>query len=198
LLTGRLVAHGAAPYQFRSNEAASYFVKLQSSSGEKILWGKDLARAISESQTQVALGDMVGLQRVAREAITSLQQERNAQGEVVRQRERIAHRNRWVIEKASFFAQRARLARVLRDEQLDRRAAVREHPELVSTFLTLRAAQEFASRRHLSEADTKRFVSLVRDAIEGSIVKGEPLPSVRLREPRTQAPKSKTPPSRTP
>src|SRR5487761_264144 len=45
LLVGRLTEHGRAPYQFRSGEDLSYYVKLLTSRGERTLWGKDLERA---------------------------------------------------------------------------------------------------------------------------------------------------------
>jgi hypothetical protein len=87
-----------------------------------------------------------------------------------------------VVEKVTFFAERARLARRLRDEQLDIRQSVREHPELKSTFISARAAEEFAARRIADPKDRETFLELVREAVAGSIQKGEPLPAVRLRE----------------
>jgi hypothetical protein len=183
LLTGRLIAHGAANYQFRRDEDLSYYVKLQTDRGERIVWGKDLERAIAESTTRAVVGDLVGVRRTAREAVTITQQERNQEGQVIRRSETQAHRNQWAVEKPAFFAERARLARRLRDEQLDASAAVREHPELKSTFLTLRAAQEFANQRIAEPKDRERFVEFVKGAIEDSIRKGAPLPTLRLRDP---------------
>jgi hypothetical protein len=194
LITGRLIDHGAAPYQFRRGEAVSYYVKLLNERGERVLWGQDLKRALSESQTQVKIGDVVGLQRVGRERVTVSSQQRDASGRTVRQDEQVAHRNHWIVEKVSFFAQRARLARRVRDEQLDASATVRAHPELKSTFLTLRAAEAFAERKIDKPEDRARFLDLIKDAIEGSIQRGEPLPEVRLRDAATRA---DSPPRRT-
>jgi len=101
---------------------------------------------------------------------------------VVSQEERHAHRTRWVVEKVTFFAERARLARRLRDEQADIREAVRAAPELKSTFISVRAAEEFAAKRIADPLDRERFLELVKGAMAGSIHKGEPLPSVRLKE----------------
>jgi putative DNA primase/helicase len=178
LITGRLVAHGPAPYQFRRDADASYFVKVLTQRGERTLWGRDLARAIRDSQTKVVPGDMVGVRRTAREAVSIRRGERTLDGRITQQ-EQAAHRNRWIIEKVAFFAERARLARRLRDEQLEASAAVRR-PELKSTFLTLRAARAFAEKRIRNPADQERFVSLVKDAIAGSVRSGEPLPTVKL------------------
>lgn len=186
LLVGRLTEHGRAPYQFRSGEDLSYYVKLLTSAGERTLWGKDIERAISASETRAKVGDLVGARRVGRRAVTVTARQRDAEGRVVRQEEHHAHRTRWVVEKVQFFAERARLARQVRDEQVDARESVRAHPELKSTFLSLRAAEAFAAQRIADPNDRARFLDLVRNAMAGSIRKGEPLPSVRLRVQRAR------------
>lgn len=146
------------------------------------LWGKDLKRALTEGETRPKVGDLVGARRIAREAVTVTSRQRDAEGRVTAQEERHAHRTRWVLEKVAFFAERARMARRLRDEQADVRESVRAHPELKSTFLSVRAAEEFAAQRIGNPQDRERFLELVRGAIAGSIHKGEPLPSVQLRD----------------
>jgi hypothetical protein len=191
LLIGRLKDHGAANYQFRAKEDPSYYVKLLTSRGERVLWGKDLQRAVTEGQTRPKVGDLIGARRIAREAVTVTARERDTEGRVIRQEERSAHRTRWVVEKVSFFAERVRMARRLRDEQADVRESVRAHPELKSTFLSVRAAEEFAAKRIANPEDRERFLALVRGAMSASIHKGEPLPSTSLRsqtaEPATPA-----------
>lgn len=188
LLIGRLASFGRANYQFRAAEEPSYYLKLLTSRGERTLWGKDLERALTQGETRPAVGDLVGARRASREAVTITTRLRDAAGQVVSQAERQAHRTHWVVEKVQFFAERARMARQLRDEQADVRESVRAHPELRSAFLSVRAAEEFASQRIANEADRARFLDLVRGAIAGSIKQGEPLPSVRLRgEPKRAA-----------
>jgi hypothetical protein len=181
LLIGRLKDHGPASYQFRSGEDASYYVRLLTSRGERILWGKDLERAVKEGETQARPGDLVGARRIGRAAVTVTSRHRDSEGRVIAQEEHQAHRTRWVVEKVTFFAERARLARRLRDEQADLRAAVRERPELRSTFLSVRAAEEFAAKRIANPSDRERFLELVKGAMASSIQKGELLPSVSLR-----------------
>ena len=182
LLIGRLKDHGAANYQFRAKEDPSYYVKLLTSRGERVLWGKDLQRALTEGQTRPKVGDLIGARRAAREAVTVTARERDTEGRVIRQEERYAHRTRWVVEKVSFFAERVRMARRLRDEQADVRESVRAHPELKSTFLSVRAAEEFAAKRIANPVDRERFLDLVKGAMSASIHKGEPLPSTSLRD----------------
>jgi len=182
LLIGRLKEHGAANYQFRAKEDPSYYVKVLTSRGERILWGKDLKRAIQEGETQPKIGDLIGARRIRRDAVTVTNRQRDAEGRVIAQEERLAHRTQWVVEKVTFFAQRARLARRLRDEQVDAREAVRAHPELKSTFLSVRAAEDFAEKRISNPEDRERFLTLVKGAMAGSIHKGAPLPSVRMKD----------------
>ena len=74
----------------------------------------------------------------------------------------------------------------MREEQLDVRESVHTHPELKSTFLSIRAAAAFADQRITDPKDRERFLELVRGAMAGSIRKGAPLPSVKLRESRTR------------
>jgi YD repeat-containing protein len=188
-LIGRLVDHGTANYQFRTAEDPSYFVKLLTSSGERVLWGKDLARAIAEGATAPKSGDLVGARRIAREAVTVTSRQRDADGRVVAQEDRQAHRTRWVVEKVKFFAERAKLARQVREDHVDVSAAVRANPELKSTFLSIRAAEELAARKIADPEDRERFLELVRGALAGSIRRGEPLPATRLRAKPAERPK---------
>ena len=187
LVVGRLTAHGRAHYQFRNGGDLSYYVKLLTSYGERTLWGKDLDRAISASETHPKVGDLVGARRVARRAITVTTRQRDDVGRVIRLEEHHVHRTRWVVEKVKFFADRALMARRVREEQADVRESVKAHPELKSTFLSIRAAEAFAAQRIADPADRERFLDLVRGAMAGSIHKGEPLPSVRVRDQRARS-----------
>ncbi len=183
-MIGRLKDHGAANYQFRKREDPSYYLRLMTSRGERILWGKDLERAVKEGETRPRSGDLIGVRRVSREAVTITTRQRDGEGRVIAQEEHHAHRTRWVVEKVAFFAERARLARRLRDEQGDLREVLRERPELRSTFLSVRAAEEFAAKRIADPKDRERFLELVKGAMATSIRKGEPLPTVSLRKSR--------------
>ena len=194
-MIGRLIGYGQASYQFRVDEDPSYYVKLLTSRGPRTIWGKDLERALLESETKPKTGDLVGARRAAREAVTVTVKERDAEGRVVSQRERHAHRSLWVVEKVGFFAERARMARRVRDEQVDVREAVRAHPELRSAFLSVRAAEEFATRKIKDPTDRVRFLELIRGAMAGSIQNGEPLPAVKLRSPARSTTPS-TPPKK--
>lgn len=182
LIVGRLQEHGRATYQFRPDQEPSYYAKLVTVAGVKILWGKDLERAIHAGETKPKAGDLVGARRTGREAVTVVDRTRDAAGKVVTQSEHHAHRTRWEVEKLQLFSERARRARLARDALLDTREAVRRRPELRSAFLSLHAAEQLAAQRYANPEDRERFLEMVREAITTSVQRGEPLPEVRLRE----------------
>lgn len=181
LLVGRLIDHGRESYQFDPRESMSYFLEIGTPEGKRTIWGKDLERAMKQSLTQPQIGDEIAMRRTGAEKVTVQRRERAADGRVIAEHEVGATRNRWVVEKREFFEARAAAAEVLRDPSVDRRKAVRQHPELVGTYLQLHAAQ-LAARRMRDPQDREKFVALVRGALADSVARGEPLQPVRLRD----------------
>ncbi len=178
LIVGRLLEHGPASYQFRQGESASYYLKVATRAGVRLLWGKDLERAVRAGRTRPNIGEMIGARRVSREPVTVKQAAGHA--------DKHTHRTRWEVEKVQHFAERIRLARQVRDRHTDAREAVRRHPELVSTFLTLRGAEHIAARRIAHPQDRVKFLALVREAMANSVAHGDPIPDVRLKDPPAQ------------
>lgn len=181
LIVGRLEAHGPAKYQFRADQSPSYFLKVVTNRGVRILWGTDLARAMAESRTQPQVGSTVGVRRTGYDTFAIPERSRDAAGQLV-ETDRLVKRNRWMVESAQFFAERAQLARRVRETHADAREATKSHPELVSTFLSLRGAEAIAERRIANPRDRERFLALVREAMAKSIRAGDPLPEVRLQD----------------
>jgi hypothetical protein len=180
-ITGRLVDHGVAAYRHDPHEPMSYFVKIETPQGEREIWGVDLNRALKESLTQPNIGDEIGLRAVRRDTVTVQELTRDPEGKVVGQKPLGVHRNRWIVERKEFFAERAAAARTLRDSSVDPKQAARRHPELVGTYLQMHAAQ-IAARQLRDPQDREKFVSLVRSALADAVARGEPLPPVRLKE----------------
>jgi hypothetical protein len=179
-IAGKLLDHGPDTYRHDPDAEASYFVRLGIPGGYREVWGKDIERAVAKSLTQPKIGDEVILLRTGRDTVTVKRTERNAEGALAA-KEVPVFRNRWVIEKRSFFGERERAASVVRNEAIQPTEAVRERPELAGTYLSLKAA-ELASQRLRDPEDRKQFVSLVRRALADDIERGEPLPPARLRE----------------
>jgi putative DNA primase/helicase len=182
LIRGRMVDHGAAPYLHRRGEPPSYFVTVETLRGLRTVWGQDLARAVKESLTQPKAGDEIGLRVVAREPVTVKRLLRGEDGRSLEVGDAQVSRNRWVVEKAAFYDERAAAADLLRNAEVKPLAAVRERPELTGTYLYLKGAEEVAKQKIRDPADQQRFVSLVRAALADSIERGEPMPAVRIRE----------------
>ena len=180
-IAGRLVDHGPAPYRHDPHERMSYFVKLETPTGIREIWGVDLERALKESLTNPKAGDEVGLRAVRRDAVKVSVAERDADGTLVRESPLETHRNHWILEKREFFAERAAAARTVRDAAIDPKVGARRHPELVGTYLQMRAA-ELAAKKFQDPADRATFITRVRAALADRIARGEPLNPVRLRD----------------
>lgn len=186
-IAGRLVEYGRDTYRHDPQEEPSYFVRIETREGRREIWGKDLERAMTQSLTQPQVGDEVVLQKTGRDLVTVKRMDWDDTGRLIGTRDVETHRNRWVIEKSDFLAERAQAAQVIRDSTINPRTAVREHPELAGTYLNLRAA-ELAAERLRDPEDRRRFVALLRTALADEIERGEPLQPVRLRERAAQVP----------
>jgi hypothetical protein len=171
-IVGRLVDHGRAPYRHDPKEAASYYLRIETERGDRELWGVDLERAFRESLSRPTIGDEVTVRAFAREAVTV----KTPEGEI------LAHRNRWIVERSDFLAERARAAQVFRDPTVNAAQGVKEHPELQGSYLQLQAAKLGAERDIRDPQDRERFVARARAAIAQAIERGEPLEPVRIRE----------------
>jgi putative DNA primase/helicase len=196
LLTGTLIDHGRASYRHDPREPMSYFVTIETARGDRTVWGVDLERALRESLTQPAVGEEVRLRAVQEDAVTVRKLKRDAEGKVIAEKDLAVHRNRWIVEKRAFFEARAEAARTLQDRTIDPKEAVKRHPELVGTYLQVRAA-ELAARRFRDPEDRERFVSQVRSALADGVARGEPLPPVRLRERTAERASARSRPVRT-
>jgi putative DNA primase/helicase len=185
LQVGRLVDHGAAHYLHDPRNDRSYFVRIETPSGEREIWGVDLQRALKESLTRPQIGDEIGLRALRQDAVKISRREYDDAGRVVGEKELGASRNAWIVEKRDFFRERAQASRVLRDPNVDRQAAVKQHPELLGTYLQLHAAELAAKTLHNPE-DQRRFVASVRTALADAVARGEPLATVPLKETAAQ------------
>ncbi|MBB6095022.1 hypothetical protein HNQ60_003909 [Povalibacter uvarum] len=185
LQIGRFVDHGAAPYLHDPRNATSYFVRIETPDGERDIWGVDLQRALKDSLTRPQIGDEIGVRALRRDTVKVYRPEHDAEGRVVGEKAHDAHRNAWIVEKRDFFRERVQAARVLRDPNVDRQAAVKQHPELLGTYLQLHAA-ELAAKTLRDPEDQRRFVASVRTALADSVARGEPLATVPLKETAVQ------------
>ena len=119
---GRLVEHGAAPFEHDPQKSDSYFVTLENAKGEqRTIWGVDLERAMKEAAPEI--GEKIGLQH---EGYTPVTLPDGTQ----------THRNAWKVQDAGELAY----------DQLERRLSRSGVKET-----TLDYTRDFAERRGIAE-----------------------------------------------
>lgn len=119
---GRLVEHGAAPYEHQPGKSDSYFVTLENDKGEqRTLWGVDLERAMKEAAPEI--GGKIGLQHEGSTPVTLPDGTQT-------------HRNTWKVQDAGELAY----------SQLERRLSRSGVKET-----TLDYTRDFAERRGIAE-----------------------------------------------
>jgi hypothetical protein len=124
LAAGRLVEHGAAPYEHDPQKSGSYFVTLENAKGDqRTLWGVDLERAMKGAERAPEIGEKIGLQH---EGSTPVTLPDGAQ----------THRNAWKVQDAGELAY----------SQLERRLSRSGVKET-----TLDYTKDFAERRGIAE-----------------------------------------------
>jgi Large polyvalent protein-associated domain 7 len=170
---GVLREHGAAHYRHDPKEAMNYYVKLDTPSGQQLIWGKDFERAIKESLSGVKQGDQVTVQHAGERTVTVPRRRKDEQGNFVREEEVTAYRNRWIVETRDFLRQREEVSRVVRDPNITVEEAIKRHPNLVGTYLELHAAKLAARELYTHEEDRAKFVARVRNQLADEIARGE-------------------------
>ncbi len=172
VVTGQLIEHGKAPYQFNDKKDQSYYVKVQTESGERVVWGKDLDRAMRDSQAKP--GETVALEKVASKEVTAKEKVLDDKGQVVGSRDVDAIRNTWKVgsvDKAQAFVYG------------ERSEVVGKHPELAPAYGTVAAAHKFAERQWPNnKEEQERFVAVAQLAMAERIAHGDPVPAPKIRE----------------
>ena len=105
LQTGKLLDHGQAKYNFNPKESDNYYVKLETISGEKVIWGKDLERAINDAA--VKPGDSVTLTRKGSEDVVVDRNKVDDKGHVVGKETIEAFRNKWEVKPVELKVERS-------------------------------------------------------------------------------------------
>lgn len=94
---GKVLEHGAAPYEHNKDNEQSYYVKLQTPTGDKTVWGVDLQRAMSESKS--VAGDEVALAYQGKQAVTIQVKQRDSDGKVTGTTDLVTNRNTWDVNR---------------------------------------------------------------------------------------------------
>ncbi|WP_174889690.1 LPD7 domain-containing protein [Candidatus Williamhamiltonella defendens] len=97
-LTGKLLEHRAAPYQFKAEKDMSYFVRMRTKEGEKVIWGKELEGALNDSGMKT--GELITLRCLGQQPLTLNIPIKDAQGNLVRWEKKEGHRTQWEMASA--------------------------------------------------------------------------------------------------
>ncbi|MHB8815080.1 MAG: LPD7 domain-containing protein [Steroidobacteraceae bacterium] len=178
---GELLDHGPEHYQRNPREDMSYYVQVGTVNGPIDLWGLDLRRALEEAKSRPRIGDRVVVRQTGQRDVTVRTREFDEAGRFLGERDKDTHRNRWSIEKEDFVRERARLAAVLRDQQVSAERGARAHPQLLGTYFTIKQAEEFAKERFRTREERQRFVDYTRERLAQIIERGESLPTTQIR-----------------
>jgi hypothetical protein len=172
LITGWLRDHGEAPHGFRPRAEPSYFLRVQTTHGERTLWSPGLKRALHAAHTQPQIGDEIGIRGIEVAPIAAAGVKPGTSPP--------RPRTHWIVERLAFFAARSEAAQALRDPGVHPRDAIRAHPELLASYLILDSAREVAERRYADPDTRAEFLSLVRETFAQAAERGVPLPIARL------------------
>ena len=163
LVTGWLREHGDAPHEFRPRAEPSYYLRLDTREGPRILWGPGLKRAVERARTKPQPGDEIGVRHVEITPVGTTAATATP-------------RSYWIVERKDFFAERLAAAQALRDPRVSPRAAVAAHPDLLGAYFALDSARKVAEARIAHPDSRERFVALVRETLAHATERGEPLP----------------------
>lgn len=172
IVEGELLAHGAAPYRFDAAQRLSYYATLNTDAGERTVWGSDLERALTESRSQVRIGDRIVLREGESQQVKMQVPVHNAEGALVGDDPQTFERRGWSAETAEFLTTMARKAQAVQDTGRSREALLAEYPDLAGAALGLRLAGEYAKRVTIRPDDQARIVDAVRTALAEAIARG--------------------------
>jgi hypothetical protein len=186
---GRLVEHGSAHHP---KGGLSYYVKIETGSGERTLWGKDFERAIKKSLSHVKEGDHIGINHAGETPVIVTARRQDEDGRFTRHEEVAAIKNRWIVETQEFLKEREELARVVRDPTITAQQAVQRHPNLVGTCVEIQAAK-VAALHGYPEEDREKFVTRFRNEVANEIARGESMPVVKVKNRAAEATPNREP-----
>lgn len=168
-LSGELVDHGPAPFEFDQNNPTNYFAKLKNSDGkERLVWGVDLGRALEEKDAK--RGDRITLENLGKQSVTVEGPIKDEQGKKIGTEPVEVLRNTWKVH--------AQAVREKKPEDL-----VRDHPDLSNEAATLKLAEKVA-RWFPKEVDQKRFMEQVQNRVAAKVEHGQTSPQIKLKETR--------------
>lgn len=172
---GQVVAHGRDHFAFDKNNGQSYYVKLHSPAGEKVVWGVDLRRALEEGQIKV--GDSVVLANRDVRPVTIAVKDRDASGNVVGQHEEAVKRNTWYAANIEQLRREAARGEPDRGQPLPSRDSGLNRTTTAPT--TDRPLSPAATRNERSNSRDAAILQVFESALDAKHVPEEMRPGLR-------------------
>lgn len=98
-ITGLLIEHAAAPYDFNPDNKENHFALVQKPDGtQAYVWGVDLPRALEAGE--VGQGDYIELHNLGRQEVTITVPIKDDDGVILGEEQQTVHRNAWSASKA--------------------------------------------------------------------------------------------------
>lgn len=166
-LAGIVLEYGPAPYQFHPQGNPSYYVRIRTQEGPRVLWGKDLERALSEAK--VTAGEEIRVKQAGRDSVKVKRKEVDSSGKVMSERDVKAYRNHWEVQA---------IARPRHSHPSPKP----EEPKTDTASLVLKGAQLFANQYISGPMQREAFVRAVREELTKIVDKGGVVPNARLRQ----------------
>lgn len=181
LIVGRLVDHGPAPYQHKTTQSMSYYVRIETERGDREIWGVDLERAFRQSLSTPGIGDEVGVRAIGRDPVTVRAPKYDAAGREVGREELDTHRNQWIVERKDFLERRQQMADLLRNAAVSAADGVKQYPELEGSYLQLQIARAGTEQRIVNAQAREQFVEYLRAHLAKTVEYGQALEPVPLK-----------------
>lgn len=163
-LSGKIVAHGEAPFNFDDKNDPSYFVRLEQDGATREVWGKGLKTAVGQADADV--GDSVSLKRVHAEPVTVTEKIRDGDGKVIGEQKKAAKFNSWLVEKAADF------------RNLDPQHSLAKHPDLIDAHATMATTATALANKYPNMAS--HIKEKFRDELANRVERGESIKAPKV------------------
>ncbi len=178
LIIGELLDHGRAREGSDAKAPMSYYARLDTNTGERTVWGRDLERAFAAARTQPQIGNTIGVRILARDQLLIQPTPLPSLGTAPDVPRVPAKDPTFIVEKREFFATRAAAATILRDHDIPSEKGVARYPELAGAYALLSVAVRALERDVRHPADRFLFLASMREQLALHLEQGESLPTL--------------------
>jgi putative DNA primase/helicase len=125
IYVGKVIDRGEAPFEQDPRNERSFYLKLETPKGEKVVWGVDLKRALRESG--IKEGDDVVVANQGRQPVQVTVRDRDASGKVIGTSALTTNRNTWRVETLDSLREEAIEQIKVKAAQADRAPLIPVH-----------------------------------------------------------------------